>query len=75
LNILEELKELSKQSYVPPYGIGLIYTALGDSAGALEWFKKAHEAQNAWLNWIKVPPKLTVCVQTRGSQTYCFVSI
>lgn len=58
LNILEELKELSKQSYVPTYGIGLIYTALGDSSGALEWFRKAHEVQNAWLNWIKVAPEV-----------------
>lgn len=56
--ILEDLKELSKQSYVPPYGIGLIYTGLGDSAGALEWFDKAYEAQNAWLNWIKVAPEV-----------------
>lgn len=58
LTILEELKELSKQSYVPPYGIALIYTALGDSAGALQWFEKAYELQNAWLNWIKVAPEV-----------------
>jgi DNA-binding winged helix-turn-helix (wHTH) protein/TolB-like protein len=57
LKILEELKELSKQSYVPPYAIGLIYTGLGDNAGAFEWFRKAYEAQNAWLSWLKVAPE------------------
>lgn len=58
LKLLEELKELSKQVYVPPYGIGLIYTALGDSFGAFEWFEKANTAQRAWLHLIKVAPEL-----------------
>lgn len=56
--ILEELKELSKQVYIPPYGIGLIYTALGDSLGAFEWFEKAFEVQRAWLHLVKVAPEL-----------------
>jgi DNA-binding winged helix-turn-helix (wHTH) protein/Tfp pilus assembly protein PilF len=58
LKILEELKELSKQTYVPVYGIGLIYTALGSGSGAFEWFEKALETQSVWLNWIKVAPEI-----------------
>jgi DNA-binding winged helix-turn-helix (wHTH) protein/tetratricopeptide (TPR) repeat protein len=58
LKILEELKELSKQTHVPVYGIGLIYTALGNGSQAFEWFEKAYETQSAWLNWMKVTPEI-----------------
>ena len=58
LKILEELEELSKRIYVPPFGIGLIYTSLGKSTEAFEWFEKAYAAQNEWLNWLKVAPEV-----------------
>jgi DNA-binding winged helix-turn-helix (wHTH) protein/Tfp pilus assembly protein PilF len=58
LKILEELKEASKQTYVPVYGIGLIYMSLGSGSNAFEWFEKAYEAQSVWLNWIKVAPEV-----------------
>jgi len=56
--ILEELEELSKRIYVPPFSIGLIYTALGESTEAFEWFEKAYVAQNEWVNWLKVAPEV-----------------
>ena len=56
--ILQELEELSKRTYVPPFSIGLIYTALGKTAEAFEWFEKAYAAQNEWLNWLKVAPEV-----------------
>jgi len=43
--ILAELEELSKRIYVPPFSIGLIYTALGQNTEAFEWFEKAYAAQ------------------------------
>lgn len=58
LKLLEELQELATQVYVPPYGIGLIYTALGDSLGAFEWLERANTAQRSWLHLIKVAPEL-----------------
>jgi tetratricopeptide (TPR) repeat protein len=58
LKILEQLKEMSKHTYVPVYGIGLIYMALGSSSKAFEWFEKAYEAQSVWLNWIKIAPEV-----------------
>lgn len=56
--ILEELEELSKRIYVPPFSIGLIYTALGQNTHAFEWFEKAYAAQNEWINWLKVSPEV-----------------
>jgi hypothetical protein len=52
------LEELSKRIYVPPFSIGLIYTALGESTEAFEWFEKAYVAQNEWVNWLKVAPEV-----------------
>ena len=56
--ILKELEELSKRVYVPPYNIALIYTALGETDDAFEWFEQAYAAQNEWLNWLKVAPEV-----------------
>ena len=56
--ILQELEELSKRIYVPPFSIGLIYTSLGETTEAFEWFEKAYAAQNEWLNWLKVAPEV-----------------
>jgi len=55
---LEELEALSERTYVPPYSIALIYTALGQKPQAFEWFEKAYAAQNEWLNWLKVVPEV-----------------
>jgi len=56
--ILEELEDLSKRVYVPPYSIALIYTALGKTDDAFEWFKIAYASHNEWLNWLKVAPEV-----------------
>lgn len=58
IRILEELEELSKRVYVPPFSIGLIYTSLGEDTEAFEWFEKALVGQNEWLNWVKVAPEV-----------------
>jgi tetratricopeptide (TPR) repeat protein len=58
IKALEELEEISKRTYVPPYTIGLIYAALGETPQAVEWLEKAYAAQNAWLNWLKVAPEV-----------------
>ena len=56
--ILTELEELSRRVYVPAYSIALIYTALGETDDAFEWFEKAYAAQNEWLNWLKTAPEV-----------------
>jgi len=56
--ILEELQELSEQTYVPPYSIALVNTSLGRKDEAFEWLDKAFAAANEWLNWLKLDPAL-----------------
>ena len=44
LDILQRLKNLSKQQYVSPYQIAVIYTGLGEKDHAFEWWDKAQRA-------------------------------
>jgi tetratricopeptide (TPR) repeat protein len=55
--VLDELKQLSKQRYVSPYYVALIYTGLGDKDQGLEWLRKASEdGSNQLAARIKVEP-------------------
>ncbi len=51
--IIDELKELSKQRYVPPYSIAIIYAGLNDKDQAFEWLNKSYEAYS-WTHQLKV---------------------
>ena len=51
---LAELLELSKQRYVSPGSIGLIYAALGDKDQAFTWLDKAVEAYDLVTARLKV---------------------
>jgi serine/threonine-protein kinase len=41
--VLDELKQLSKRSYVPSYDFALIYAGLGEKEQAITWLEKAYE--------------------------------
>lgn len=56
--LLNELKELSKQTYVPPYSIAIIHTGLGENDQAFQYLEKAYAARNQWLGWLMVDPEL-----------------
>lgn len=56
--ILSEVVELSKQRYVPPYGVALIYTGLGQKNQAFQWLEKAYEDRDHWLVDLKSHPML-----------------
>lgn len=58
LKEIEKLKKLSKQRYVSPHSIALIYAGLGDEDSALEWLEKAYEDRSTLLIWIKVDRRL-----------------
>jgi TolB-like protein/Tfp pilus assembly protein PilF len=58
LKEIEKLRELSKQRYVAPHSLALIYAGLGDKDHALEWLEKAYEDRSTRLVWIKVDPGL-----------------
>jgi tetratricopeptide (TPR) repeat protein len=57
LKVLAELKNLSKQRYVSPLYIAVIYVGLGDKVHALEWLEKAHNDRSDRLCWIKAWPE------------------
>ena len=56
--VLADLKERSKQGYVPPYNIAEIYAGLGEKKLALEWVERAYEERSERLTWLKVDPRL-----------------
>jgi tetratricopeptide (TPR) repeat protein len=55
---LEELKQLSKQRYVSPYFMALIYGALGEKDDAIKALEKACEEHAAFVIFMNVDPRL-----------------
>lgn len=56
--MLQDLKERSKRSYVPPYQMAKIYLGLGEKDQALAWLEKAFEERSLFLTWLKVEPEV-----------------
>jgi tetratricopeptide (TPR) repeat protein len=56
--MIDELKDLSKRSYVPPYNIAVVYAGLGDKDQAFAWLDRAYNDRSFYLTWIKVDPDL-----------------
>lgn len=58
--ILDELKEMSKQRYVPAYFMAVVYTGLNDKTQAIEWLQKGYEERSGGLIFINVDPRFEV---------------
>ncbi|HKZ79700.1 MAG TPA: tetratricopeptide repeat protein [Pyrinomonadaceae bacterium] len=58
LKVINELKELSKSSYVPPYNIAIVYAGLGDKDQAFAWLERAFEERSGYLTWLTTDPQL-----------------
>ena len=56
--MIQELEAFSKQYYVSPYCLALIYAGLKDKDRAFEWLEKAYEQRDQWLAWLRVYPIL-----------------
>jgi tetratricopeptide (TPR) repeat protein len=56
--ILKRLNELSRQGYVSPYHIALIYIGLGEKEEAFAWLEKAHNDRYWMMAFLKVDPRL-----------------
>jgi len=56
--VLDELYELSKQRYVSPFYIALIYVGLSQKDQAFEWLEKAYDEHDHALETLKVDPML-----------------
>ena len=56
--VIKYLMELSKQKYVPPATIAVIYFSLEKNDQGFEWLNKAFEVRDGLLTWLKVHPFL-----------------
>jgi len=54
--ILRQLQDLRKKTYVQPVSIALVYIGLGEKDEAFGWLDKAYEEHAQWLSEIKVDP-------------------
>src|SRR5688572_521417 len=55
--VLDELLAATKSKYVAPYGVALLYNALGDREKAFAWLERGFEARDHKMNLLKVDPK------------------
>jgi TolB-like protein/DNA-binding winged helix-turn-helix (wHTH) protein len=55
--LLDELKHLSAQEYVPAPNIALIYAGLGEKDQAFAWLEKGYEDRSFQMQWIKIEPR------------------
>jgi serine/threonine protein kinase/Tol biopolymer transport system component/tetratricopeptide (TPR) repeat protein len=55
---LQMLKEGSQDTYISPYFIALVHTALGEHDEAFDWLKKALKSRDEWMIWLGTEPKL-----------------
>jgi len=58
--LLDEIKKLSKQKYVPPYNIAMIYAGLGEKERVFEMLEKAYEDWDVRMVFLKIEPKWDV---------------
>jgi tetratricopeptide (TPR) repeat protein len=56
VRILDEQKELAKQSYISPFNIAIIYLGLGDKDRAFEYLEKAYEEHPQTMVHLKSQP-------------------
>ena len=54
---LNELLELSKTRFVPPYNIAMIYNALGKTDESLTWLERGLREHDPKMTFLKVEPK------------------
>ena len=57
IKIIAELQRRSKDMFIDPYNIGVIYIALGDKDQAFTWLKKAYEEHSVQMIYLNVEPK------------------
>jgi len=58
LKIMDELKGLSKETYISPYDVAMIYVGLDQNDQAFDWLEKAYQERSDWLRYLKVDPRL-----------------
>ena len=54
--VLENLKIIDREKYVPAYNFAIIYAGLSELDKAFEWFEKALKERSGFLPFLKVEP-------------------
>ena len=57
MQILEKLKQRSRDQYIPSYWIAVIYNGFRDKEQVIAWLQKAFEERSSWLVWSNVEPR------------------
>jgi|SRR5688572_14468134 hypothetical protein len=56
-DVLRTLQEGTRERYVPPTTVALVYAGLGDSAQVFGWLEKAYRAHDVHLAFLPVDPR------------------
>jgi serine/threonine-protein kinase len=56
LKILNQLKTIAKNRYVPAYSFAILYAAIGDQGEAFRWLEKLYEDRAFDIAYLKVDP-------------------
>jgi TolB-like protein/DNA-binding winged helix-turn-helix (wHTH) protein/tetratricopeptide (TPR) repeat protein len=54
--IIAQLKEMSKERYVSPYGLAQIYAALNDKDQTFKWLDAACDDRSVWMSYLAFDP-------------------
>ncbi|PYY06912.1 MAG: hypothetical protein DMG69_21565 [Acidobacteria bacterium] len=54
---LRRMNELTKEEYVTPYGLAVIFAGLDDKEEAMSWLQNAYEDRSHWLVWLNLDPR------------------
>ena len=52
-DVLRQLEELSRQRFVSPYHMALVYTGLGERETAIDWLERAYEGRSGPVYSVK----------------------
>jgi tetratricopeptide (TPR) repeat protein len=53
---IDRLKAMSRDVYVSPAYVALVYQVLGDKEDEFAWYDKAYEDRAEWLLWLTIDP-------------------
>jgi len=58
VRLLEQVKDVSQQQYVPAYWLALVHGALKNTDETFYWLDAAYRERSGRLAWVKVDPRL-----------------
>ena len=70
-NELQDLLKQSKERYISPYHIAMIYHGLGRRDDTLAWLEKGYQQRDPKMIFLKAEPNGKISATMRGSRTCC----